>query len=682
MNPPSQFSRLASAALLLCTAAHAQQMRERIEVPGHYVNGVGTTDAASEGAVTARLIENRPLLRPAEVLEFVPGVVVTQHRGGGKANQYFLRGFNLDHGTDFATWVGGMPVNMPSHAHGQGYSDLNFLIPEVIARIDYAKGPYFASQGDFSSAGNARIALADRLERNLAELRVGGNGFGRMLAAGSTATGAGNLLAAIELARNDGPWQHPEDLRRWSGMARLSRGDAAEGWSVTAMGYGSRWNATDQVPRRALDAGLIERFGTLDATDGGDTARYSLSFESRLRGTHGTTEASAYAIRSRLDLYSNFTYVLDDPEAADQFEQAEQRTVVGGRLQHRWDGTLLGRGLSQRAGVEVRHDRVSPVGLYRTAARERLATTREDRVRQGAAGAFYEATLRLSDLLRSTAGVRYDRHRFQVASDDPVNGGARGAGVLSPKLATAWTLAPSAEVFANWGRGFHSNDARGATIARDPRTGEAVDRVTPLARSTGSELGLRLEPVARLQSSLAVWQLRLASELLFVGDAGTTEASRPSRRRGAEWNNHYATAGGVLLDLDASWSRARFADDDPAGNRIPGAVERVVSAAVTLDDGGPWSASLQLRHFGARALVEDGSVRSRPTTLAYARVGYRFDRTWSASLDAFNLFDRKASDIDYYYASRLRGEPADGIADVHFHPVEPRTLRLSIRASF
>jgi outer membrane receptor protein involved in Fe transport len=655
---------------------------QRIEVTGHYENGVGTSDAASQGSITARLIEARPVLRPGEILELVPGVVVTQHSGDGKANQYFLRGFNLDHGTDFATWVDGMPVNMPTHAHGQGYSDVNFLIPELVRRIDYLKGPYFAREGDFSSAGAARVSLFDRLASNVAFATLGENGYRRGLLAGSGDAAGGALTGALDLVQNDGPWATPEGLRKWSALLRYVQGDAAAGWSATAMGYQARWHATDQVPLRAVESGALGRFDAVDPTDAGDTARYSASFNLHRLGERSAFEASAYAIRSRLDLFSNFTYFLDDPLHGDQFEQSERRTAAGGELRQRWTLALAGIDMMHTLGLQARRDRLDPVALYKTEARQRLATTREDRVTQESGAAYYENAARWTNWLRTVAGVRLDTYRFDVASSLPANSGRVNDRIASPKLSAVFGPFGKWELFANWGRGFHSNDARGTTITVDPVSGAPASRVTPLVRSTGSELGLRAEPVPGLQSSLALWQLDLASELLFVGDAGTTQPSRPSRRYGIEWNNHYVAARHLLLDLDVAASHARFRDGDPVGSFIPGALDRMISFGATLADFGPWSASLHLRYFGPRPLVEDNSVRSSPTILASARVSYRASREWTLALDVFNLFDRRASDIDYYYASRLRGEPAAGVNDIHFHPVEPRTIRLTATLRF
>ena len=307
---------VAAAAALMCVAAPLQAQQQdatdrpavvaaaapirldRVTVQGHYDNAVGTSDAASQGTVTSKLIESRPTLRPAEVLEFVPGVIVTQHSGDGKANQYFLRGFNLDHGTDFATFVDGMPVNMPTHAHGHGYSDLNWLIPELVDRINYQKGPYYADEGDFSSAGAAHIGLFGTLPRGIASVTLGEHQYERALVTKSIAFGDGHLLYAIEAAHNNGPWDNPEKFHRLNGVLRYSFGDAASRSSITAMAYSAGWNATDQIPQRAVDQGLVNRFGAIDPSDGGQTARYSLSYNTERRFDNGTLKINAYAIQS------------------------------------------------------------------------------------------------------------------------------------------------------------------------------------------------------------------------------------------------------------------------------------------------------------------------------------------------------------------------------------------------
>ena len=662
-------------------AAPALDETRTVRVAGHYDNAVGTSDAASQGVITSELIVNRPALRTGELLEFVPGLIVTQHSGDGKANQYFLRGFNLDHGTDFATYVDGMPVNMRTHAHGQGYSDLNFLIPELVQRIDYKKGPYFAGEGDFASAGAARIRLADKLPQGQASMSVGQHGYVRGVLADSIDAGPGTLLVGLEVNRNNGPWDVPERVRKVSGVLRYSQGTQDDGFSVTAMAYKNSWNATDQVPLRAVASGQIGRFGSLAPSDGGDTSRTSLSYAQRRRTDNRLFEFDAYVIRSQLELNSDFTYFLAKPAAGDQFQQSERRTVAGVNASESWNTQLAGVALRNKLGVQARFDRLSPVGLYDTVERIRQSTVREDRVRESSLGLYAENTAQWLPWLRSVAGLRYDAYRFKVASSIEGNSGTANDHVVSPKLSLILGPWSRTEFFVNYGKGFHSNDARGTTQTRLP-DGEASTPVTPLVPTKGMELGARTEWLPGLQSSLALWRLDIASELLFVGDAGETEPSRASRRHGIEWNNHYIAAPWLLFDLDLAASRSRYTENDAAGNYIPGSIDRVASFGVTVTDQGPWSGAFQLRYFGPRPLIEDNSVRSASTTLAYARVAYQLNRRTRLSLDVFNLLNKRASDIDYYYASRLPGEAADGASDRHFHPVEPRSVRLTLAYAF
>jgi len=664
------------------TVTGRRTFRNLAEVEDPHESLIGLADAASEGAVTAKQIETRPMIRPGEVLETVPGLVISQHSGEGKANQYYLRGFNLDHGTDFAISVAGVPVNMPTHGHGQGWSDVNFLIPELVSGVQFKKGPYYADEGDFSTAGAANISYVNFLDRPLVRVTVGGEGYGRVLAAASPAVRRGHLLVAVETGRNDGPWDNSEDYRRLNGVLRYSRGDTRQGFSITAMGYDAQWTATDQIPARAVDAGLISRFGTVDTSDGGETHRYTLSAEVQRSGTSSTTKAAAYAIDYGLDLFSNFTYFLNDPVNGDQFEQVDERRVFGGRVSHRRRARWLGRTVEHGGGVQVRHDRIGPLGLYSTTQRQRLSTTREDRVRQSSFGAFYQGELQFTDRLRASAGLRGDLYRFSVQTDRTENSGIDTAGLLSPKLGLVYAPSQNVELYGNFGYGFHSNDARGATIRIDPLTGAPAERVTPLVRTRGGEFGLRSVVIPNVQSTLAVWGLTLDSELVFVGDAGTTEPGRPSRRFGLEWANYYSPRPWLLLDADLSWSSARFTDDDPSGREIPGAVRTVASIGASMTDVQRLSAGFRLRYLGARPLIEDASVKSEASLLVNMEAGYRVAPRARIVLDVLNAFDAQVSDIDYYYLSRLPGEPSDGIADIHTHPVQPRTARISLRLDF
>jgi outer membrane receptor protein involved in Fe transport len=685
MWPRHSLTAGAVAALALCadpsfaqaTAASASTdttvEQQRVTVEGHYDNSLGSSDAASQGTIRAELLKSRPPQRPGEVLEFVPGVIVTQHSGDGKANQYFLRGFNLDHGTDFATFVGGMPVNMPTHGHGQGYTDLNFLIPELVQRIEYRKGPYFASDGDFAAAGSAEIVYRTTFDAPFGLLTLGENGYGRGAFGGSIElANQTTLLGVFEAMRNDGPWTLQENLKRHNGVLTYSGGTQARGWSLTGMGYDANWRSTDQIPQRLIDAGTFNgqpfgRFDAIDATNGGDTSRYSLSGEWHRNVDGQLTRVQAHATRYKLQLFSNFTY-FTTPDG-DQFLQSDDRKTVGLRASHAFGHTLGAFDARSEFGLQLRHDRIR-MGLFDTAARAIVGTTRDDHVRETLAGVYGQTSVEFTPLLRAIVGVRADHVRNEVDSlSTPANSGHARDTLASPKLSLIAGPFAKTEFFFNAGRGFHSNDARGTTDASAP--------TPPLVKANGYEVGVRTEAIAGLQSSLALWSLRSDSELVYVGDAGVTDESGASNRRGVEWNNRWMPVPWLLLDADFAWTHARFHN----GDRIPNAIDRVASVAATVRDLGPWSATLQMRYLGPGALIEDNSVRSHSSVLTNLRVGRKLGSNAELTLDVFNLFDREVNDIQYFYESQLPGEVAP-VADRHVHPAEPRTARLSLQVRF
>lgn len=658
---------------------------ETVEVKASSTDLVGAAESASEGTVTAQQLEQRPLLRPAEVLEVVPGLVVSQHAGDGKANQYYLRGFNLDHGTDFSASLMGMPLNMPTHAHGQGYLDLNFLIPELVDHMNYRKGPYWAEEGDFSSAGAVHIDYRRSVDKPYVQAELGEHDYRRLLLVGSPEVGDGRLLYGLEVFGNNGPWQLPEGLQRLNGVLNYSWGTRAEGGNVALMAYDARWTSTDQVPLRAIDSGLIDRYGYIDPSDGGQTHRYSLSGAWNGLSGDGYWKANAYAVDYGLKLWSDFTYATD-PVHGDQFEQVDQRRVYGGGASRTWVQDWNGRAVENTLGVQARLDRIGKVGLYLTEDRQPWATVRQDSVDEDYYAVYAQNQVQWNDWFRSQVGLRGDYQRYRVDSDTAANSGSANDHLWSPKLALIFGPWRRTEFYYNNGLGFHSNDARGALTRvnpdpRDPAYGSAVDPVTPMARSRGQEAGLRSAPLPGLQLSASVWRLDLASELLFTGDAGTTEPSRPSRRQGVELSAYWRLNEALTVDADLAHSSARYIEDDPVGNVIPGSVEKVFSLGASWADGGSWSGGLRLRYFGPRPLIEDNSVRSSSSLLVNAQVGYALSRDVRLGLSVLNLFDRKASDVDYYYESQLRGEAAP-VNDIHTHPAEPRTLRLSLRVSY
>ena len=680
-------------ALLACLCAAARAEDEpppalapasTVVISGARPTLLGVATSAGSGTVTQKQLEARTVYRPGELLEVTPGLIVSQHSGEGKANQFYLRGLNLDHGTDLRTTIDGMLVNQRSHAHGQGWTDVNFLIPELASYLDYTKGPFDAALGDFAAAGAVSVHYANTLAQGIASVGVGQHGYGRTLLAASPKLGDGNLLYALELFRNDGPFVHADGYRKINGVLRYSEGSEADGFNITLMAYQAHWNASDQVPRRAVDSGLLQsRFDTIDATDGGRAHRVSLSGAWIRSDADATTRVAAYVVNNGLDLYSNFTYFLDHPDTGDQFNQPDRRITVGVNASRAWRHMLFGRPAETTVGVELQGDDIHN-GLYDTEARVRRATTREDHVRQRSAALYAQSTLQWTPWLRSVAGLRADAVRNTVDSVLIANAGSAGANQFSPKLSLVLQPWEKTELYASAGRGFHSNDARGTTISvnpKDPAT--PATREAPLVAARGLELGVRSEAVKRLQSSVALYRLDYDAELLFAGDAGSTaDSGRPSRRTGVEFSNYYKLSPALTVDADLAYARTRYRDSDPSGQFIPGSIEGVASLAVTYDGPGPWFGAVQLRWFGPRPLIEDDSVRSNATSTVNARLGYKFSPKLKLTVEVYNLANRRDAAIEYAYVSRLPGESAAGTFDVHFHPVESRSLRLNLVSNF
>ncbi|BCT93216.1 TonB-dependent receptor [Lysobacter helvus] len=668
---------MASAGALAQSTATPEQL-DTVIVLGRRASLVGEAISASEGEVGPTEISARPMLRTGDLLEFVPGLVATQHSGSGKANQYFLRGFNLDHGTDFATWVDGMPVNMRTHGHGQGWTDLNFLIPETVETLTYRKGTYYADVGDFASTGSARFAIADKATQGEVAVTAGEHGYARAVVVDSLQVGGRDLYFAGELQQGDGPWTDiDEDVRKRNALVRYSGAVGTGRGHVMLMAYRNQWNSPDQIPERAVEAGLISEFGSLDTTVGGESSRYSLSTGWEGPAFGGQFRADAYVVKSTLDLWSDFTYFLDDPDNGDQFEQVDDRTLYGFSASQQWDAGKQ----HWRVGVEGRFDDIGEVGLFRTRDRARLSTVRDDAVEEGSLGVFVAQEYRFNDQWRSYLGVRRDEYDFKVDSSLAANSGDARDGRTSYKGSLAYRPSQALELYASYGTGFHSNDARGTTIRVDPVTGDPAQRVDALVPSKGYELGSRMYLGDRLQATLAAWSLHLDSELLFVGDAGITEPSRPSQRRGVELGVYWFGGERYVASFEASRTNARFTDTDAVGNEIPGSIPLVVSAGLTGRYAHGWTATAQLKHFGAYPLIEDGSVESNGSTLVNLRVGREWGR-WTFNADLLNALDSDDHDIDYLYASRLQGEPAEGVEDVHFHVFAPRSLRLTALLRF
>lgn len=651
---------------------------DTLRIRGRIDDLAGEATSSSQGRVGREDLRLRPILREAELLETLPGLIATQHSGDGKSNQLFLRGFNLDHGTDFRTEVEGMPINLPTHGHGHGYTDVNFLIPEFVDAIDFQKGVYYADTGDFGSAGSSRFRLSRRLVEPLAKVEIGADSFLRFVAGGSRKVGRGDLLLGGSFKQYDGPWTKAQDLGKYSGMARYSwNGAPGQRWSVLGLAYDNTWESSDQIPRRLVEDGTISPFDQIDDTLGGESHRYSLSLQWRRASLKSRQSADVWVVDYGLNLWSNFTYFLEDSTAGDQIEQVDDRSIVGGQFRHEQDLGEDGR-QTLAVGFQTRTDFIREVALYSTSERERLSTTRRDEVLETSQGLYASVKSKWSPKVRTEFGLRGDLFHFDVESRTIAeNSGTETAGIVSPKFGLALGPWAGTEVYVNAGLGYHSNDARGTTIAIGPASGDPAERVDALVGSQGGEVGVRLSPADDLRSTVSVWALQLDSELLFVGDAGTTEASDGSRRVGVEFTNFWRLNRHWAFDLDVAFTRARFRDVDEGQDRIPGALENVVAAGVAFDLASGVFGAARVRHLGEFPLIEDDSVRAESTTLVNASLGYRW-RWVRIAATLLNVFDEEDSDIQYFYASRAPGEPADGVEGIHFHPVEPRQLRVSV----
>jgi hypothetical protein len=674
---------------------------------------------ASQMTFTGEELNARPVTRPGEILEAVPGLIVTQHSGEGKANQYFLRGYNLDHGTDLAITVDDVPVNMRTHAHGQGYSDLNWLMPETVNSVEVRKGPYFPDEGDFASAGNLHIGLIDSVNKSIAEMTFGSFGYRRIFGMGSTKMGDGTLLFAGEAAAYNGPWVNPDEMRKINSLMRYTQGTAQDGFSITGMAYSNRWNSTDQVPQRAISSGQIGLFGEEDPTDGGNANRFALS--ARIAGTDdaGSWKANAYAVKTDLDLFNNFTFFLTNPTLGDQFHQHDDRVMTGANASRTLDGSFAGLSMETTFGVQTRYDDIN-LALTDTYQRSFLSNLRSDKVEEASVGIYVQNTVHWTDWFRTTMGWRGDSFAAKVDSIfDANNSGSTQASIGSPKFSMVLGPFNKTELFIGAGYGMHSNDARGTTITEEPTDPSMKLSASPLlVRTRGAELGVRSRIIPALDSSISFFALDQASEIVFNGDAGDTSASRPSQRYGIEWTNKYHPNSWLTLDGDLALSHARFVGYDSAqadlyaslagfpqaqignapGNYIPNAPAIVASAGITVGGKTGWFGALRWRYLGASPLTEDNAFRSTPTSVFNGRIGYGFENGWSIRLDALNLLNSKADQITYAYGSLLKTDslynlcypvqtaPAavcqNGVMDYVLHPIEPLAVRLTLAGAF
>lgn len=664
---------------------------DTMEVVGAKTNLIGEAISASEGRVSQSELDAKPILRTGDILEAVPGLVATQHSGNGKANQYFLRGFNLDHGTDFNTAVDAMPVNMRTHGHGQGYTDLNFIIPELINEVIYRKGSYYADVADFSGAGAATLTAQSAAIPTRLKLGMGEDNFIRTLVTGSLVTGEqaadgsnSHLIYGVEYQTYDGPWDDvEEDVKKKNLWVKHHWNQPGQTLSLTLMVYDNQWNSADQIPQRAVDAGIISDLGSIDPTLGGESERYSLSGAWQKQLSNGRLDVSLYAISYEMQLWSNFSYFTNDDGNGDQFQQLDDRNIYGWDIAWTAQSDIAGKTMENTLGTQSRYDDIKDIALRRTQDRMPLpdGSIRADAVEEYSLSLYWQNTIHWNDAFRSVFGLRYDYFDFDVTAKDAAdpttltaNSGSADDDIVTPTLSLIYSFNPHYEGYVSVGKGFHSNDARGVTSTRNPDSGEEIESADPLVDTLGYETGLRAFITDQVNASIALWRLEIDSELLFVGDEGTNEdTGESSTREGVEFTLYYWLDPVWTFDFEYAYTDASFDDADVSD--IPGALEQVITLGANADFANGLQGSLHWRYFDEYPL-DDGQTADS-SSIVNARMSYQWTPALKTTLDILNLLDSDDHDVEYYYESQLATE-ATPVGDHHYHVFEPRTFRLYV----
>ncbi len=658
---------------------------EEVTVVGQKSKPLGSRMHTEEGVITQDELALIAMEDSGDLLGWVPGMVALEHSGSGKGSQYFLRGFNLDHGTDFSTRVDFVPVNLPSHAHGQGYTDLNFLIPELIEALHYRKGPYYGDAGDFASTGEALIHTARFLPSQILSVSGGSWGYQRLMSANQWEAGMGQWLLGTEVQAYDGPWVNvDEGVRKTNLWLKYASGGVQEGLDISLMGYRNRWHAADPIPERAVQEGALSRYETLDSSSGGETERYSLSVQKRWHNRYSAWWLNAYALRYRLDLWSNFTY-FTQPQG-DQFWQQEARTVVGGDLVNTREIKGIGGKASSTLGLQWRLDEVDPVGLYSSELRQKDEILRQDQVSLGQLAAYWQGTYEWKTGLSSVASIRWNHHSFDlkpIAALQPdtltQNEGRLSDHIFTGGVRTLWQWTPNWRLHGYVGRGYHSNDARGVLATVSPRDGAAQTPATPVVPVDGVEVGGYWHAPSEAWSvSLALWQMTLASQTEFLGDEGTTEDTGfASVRYGMEGQLHYQ-ADTWFASLVGASTRAYW-DTEGKATALTGVLEHQLQLLVSKWWGSTWQATINGQLIGAYRLEDQSRTDSTHVWGVSARAYLK--KGVSLLFDIDNLFDHRGNNMTYVYASQQATESSP-VEDRHFHPLTPRSLRITWRYEY
>ncbi len=638
---------------------------------------------ATHNSIAAVDIKLRPVNTAQDLLRMVPGLFISQHQGGGKAEQMFLRGFDIDHGTDVAVTVDGMPVNMVSHAHGQGYADLHFVIPELVERMEFGKGPYSIEKGNLATAGWVDFRTRNYLDNSIVKAEGGMYGYFRTMA-------AINLLGKEAAARNEGAYiageyaynrsyfDRPQDFNRINLTGKYTRQLGRDRLlSLTASGFSSTWDASGQVPDRAVAAGMISRFGEIDV-EGGKTSRYNFNAQyTQALSPTSNLQMNLYAGHYAFELYSNFTFFLHDTVNGDQIRQKESRIFGGYNTEYSTRYTLAGIPMKTRAGLGFRYDQTDGSELSHTARRSILL----NRIAYGDVHetnmfAYVSQTAYLTPSLVLTAGTRFDYfiHSYtdRLGLPEFAPNETKKPHAFSPKAGIYYNFGKTGRIYFNYGVGFHSNDTR-VVVQKAPR------EILPLARS--ADLGITIKPFPKLLLAAAVFQLDLEQEFVYVGDEAVVEPSGRTRRMGADFSARYDLFRWLYLDVDVNYTNGRSLDAPSGEDYIPLAPRFTSIGGVTYRNGKkPFSASLRYRHLGDRPANEDGSVTALGYTVFDATMNYTRPR-YEFGLQAQNIFNVKWNEAQFDTETRLRNE-AQPVSEICFTPGTPFFLKLTAAYKF
>ena len=621
-------------------------------------------------------IQLRPANTSQDILRIVPGLFIAQHAGGGKAEQIFLRGFDIDHGTDLNLEVDGLPVNMVSHAHGQGYADLHFIIPEFINYVDFNKGPYYADKGDFTTAGFVDFQTKNVLEENFAKVEGGQFGTFRTVAGVNLFSQKHERTTGYigtEFFRTDGFVESPQDFNRLNIVSKVSRRlKNNDNLMAGASYFTSKWDASGQIPTRGVTTGLITRLGSIDDTEGGETNRFNVFVKHNHQFEIGAYfNHQAYAIHYGFDLFSNFTFFLNDRDNGDQIRQNESRMIYGYKANYTSTGQFLGKETISDVGVGLRFDDVNDVSLSRSVRRNFLNYLQRGDVREVNVNGFISETLVLSDEWSVNAALRFDYFHFQYDNALTANGNTVGKGIVSPKLNLNYQLNRNTQLFVKTGFGFHSNDARVVT-------GEITNEILP--KAYGVDLGVDTKLTDRIFVHAALWGLDLDQEFVYVGDEGIVEPSGRTRRAGIDLSLRYEITRGLFLDGDLNLTKPKARDEVEGQDYIPLAPTVSTIGGISYEMKNGFSAALRYRYIGDRAANEDNSVIAEGYLLADAVVNYRRQK-FEIGFSAENLFDIEWNEAQFNTESRLMDE-VEPVSEIHFTPGTPLFVKMKVAFYF